>query len=162
MPLDEFARHVGDVLARAHTLFGSAGTSSPAADAAHRLSGAAETARRVAAPDMAGAAVTGYSAFAHQKADALAHLAEADTALGGVLQDAAHAENTAAAASRSIVSSAATHSESLADDTGKAARHRALVAALRSEVRGQQDLVRRHQEHANELSERVRLVSYDG
>jgi hypothetical protein len=160
VPLNDFVRHVNDVLARANTLFGSVGLVAPAAASAQRLSDAADAVRRVVAPDMAGAAVAGYRDYAHQKATALERLADADATLNGVLQDAAEAENAAAAASTSTASSAAAHTQHLRPETSGPTGERAVIAALHSEVERQQDLVRRHQQRAIVLAEQVRSVAY--
>jgi hypothetical protein len=154
---DDIQRRAGDVLTRADSLFGSAGTATPAGDSARQLSEAADSLRRAAAPDMAGAAVAGYSAFAHEQASALGRLADTDDALNRVLCNAGAAENSAAAASSSAVTAATTRPR----DAENATARRALIAALQSEIAREQDLVRKHQQRAMELAEQVRLLSYD-
>jgi hypothetical protein len=160
VPLNDFVRHVNDVLARANTLFGSVSIAAPAAASAQRLSHAADAVRRVVAPDMTGAAVAGYRDFAQQKASALERLADADTTLNGVLQDAAEAENAAASASSSATATAASHTQHLRPETSGPTSQRAVIAALHSEIERQQQLVRRHQQRAIALAEQVRLVAY--
>jgi peptidoglycan DL-endopeptidase CwlO len=154
--VDDFVHQVNEALSRADSLFGSA--SPDGGLAADQLADAVDTLWRSTAPDMAGAAVAGYRTFAQQRASALGRLASADAALNRALQAAASAENTAAATSRSTVATAAAHVDGLANTPGG---QRALIAALHSEVERQQDLVRRHQQQAVELSEQVRLLSYD-
>jgi hypothetical protein len=158
---NDIQQRVGEVLARADSLFGSATTAASAGESAQQLADAAEALRRNAAPDMAGAAVSGYSAFAHDQASALGRLADTDDALNRVLQDAASAENTAAAASHSAVITAAQTPDGLPARAGEVTARRALIAVLQSELAREQDLVRKHQQRALELAEQVRLLSYD-
>jgi hypothetical protein len=151
VPLNDFVRHVNDVLARANTLFGSVGFAAPAAASAERLSRAADALRREIAPDMAGAALAGYRDFAQQKAASLERLADADATLNGVLHDAAESENAAAAAA---------HAQHVRPEASGPTAQRAVISALQSEVERQQDLVRRHHQHAVALAEQVRSVAY--
>jgi uncharacterized protein YukE len=160
VPLNDFVRHVNDVLARANTLFGAVSITAPATGSAQGLSHAADAVRREIAPDMAGAAVAGYRDFAQQKASALERLADADATLSGVLQDAAEAENAAASASSSATASAVSHTRHLHPDTSGSTSQCAVIAALQSEIARQQELVRRHQRRASALAEQVRSVAY--
>jgi hypothetical protein len=160
VPVDDFVRRVSDVLTRADTLFGSGSGDAPAGASAQQLADAADAVRRNAGPDMAGSAVAGYSAFAQERASALAQLANTDEAFNQALEQAATAENTAAAASRSTVAAAAQHSHLLSTDGHTPAGHRSLIGALQSEVGRQQELVRRHHEQALELAEQVRQLPY--
>jgi hypothetical protein len=160
VPLNDFVRHVNDVLARANTLFGSVGFAAPAAASAERLSRAADALRREIAPDMAGAALAGYRDFAQQKAASLERLADADATLNGVLHDAAESENAAAAASHSTAATAAAHAQHVRPEASGPTAQRAVISALQSEVERQQDLVRRHHQHAVALAEQVRSVAY--
>lgn len=155
----DFAHRVSDTLARADSLFGSA--RAPAELFTRQLADAADALRRNAAPDMSGLAATGYSAFADERASALARLADADAALNQIIHTAAGAERAASAASRSTVAGAADHIEKLGPTAQSPAGQRALIAALHSEVGRQQDLVRRHQQQAAELAEQLRLLAYD-
>lgn len=170
MAVDDFLRRVSDTLSRADSLFGSASDAPLAQRAeenvpnglsARQLSDAAEALRRNAAAEMSGLAATGYNAFAGERASALARLADTDSELNQIIHNAASAETTAAAASRSAVAGWAKH----ADNQGAAARspagQRALIAALRAELGRQQELVRRHQQQAAALAEQLRLLSYD-
>ena len=151
-------RRAGEALARADSLFGSA----PVGDRIfpNRLINAAKMLRRSAAPDMSGSTVAGYNAFAQKRASALAQLADPDAALHRVLHDAAHAENTAAAASRSTVAAAGAFANGPAPAEATPGGQRALVEALNSHVRHQQDLVARHRQRAVELAQQVRILSY--
>ena len=116
--------------------------------------------RRSAAPDMSGSAVAGYQAFAQKQASALAKLADLDAALHRVLHDAANAENTAAAASRSTVAATGAYADGPAPAAATPGGQRALVKALHFHVGRQQDLVARHQQRAARLAEQVRVLSY--
>lgn len=158
MPVDDFVPRVYDVLARADSLFGSASTD--AGLPGGKLTDAADALRHIGAPDMSGSAVVGYRSFAEQRASSLARLAEVDTALTHIIRDAASAENTAAAASRSTVDAAGQHMGRLTPAADTPGGRRALMAALHSEVGHQQDLVRRHQHRATELAEQLRLLTY--
>ncbi len=152
-------RRVSDALVRADSLFGSA--SVEAGLPGHQLTAAADELRRIAAPDMSGSAVAGYSAFAQQRAWSLDRLADTDTALTQIIQNAATVENTAAAASRSTVEEAGQRVGRLVPAAETPGAGRALITALHSDVGHQQDLVRRHQQRATELAEQLRLLSYD-
>ena len=151
-------RRAGEALTRADSLFGSA--SADAGIFPDRLIAAADALRRGAAPDMSGSAVAGYHTFAQKRASALARLADVDAALNRVLHDAATAENTAAAASRSTVAAAAAYTDGPASAAATPGGQRALVEALNSHVRHQQDLVARHRQRAVELAQQVRILSY--
>jgi hypothetical protein len=156
--VDDFVRRVSEALHRADSLFGSA----PAGDRIfpNRLTDAAEVLRRSAAPDMSGSAVAGYHAFAQTRASALARLADVDGVLHRVLRDAASAENTAAAASRSTVAAVAAHADGSTPAGSTPRRQQALVKALHFQVGRQQDLVARHQQRAIELAGLARALSY--
>jgi hypothetical protein len=110
---------------------------------------------------MSGSAIAGYSTFAQQRASALARLADTEAQLNKVLQDAAAAETAAAASSRSTVDTATSRADHLTATSDTAGSQRALVVAMHDEIGRQQDLVRRHQQHAVALAERVELLTYD-
>ena len=160
VPLDDFARHVSEVLTRADSLFGSAPVDAPVAGSAAELTDAAELLRRSAAPEMSGSAVAGYTAFAQGRASRLARLADTETQLDRLLQQAAISESTAAAASRLTVSAADGYAGRLVQ-TNAATGERPLIAALHSQVARQREIVHRHQEKAGELAAQARLLSYE-
>jgi hypothetical protein len=161
VPVEDFVEQVRGVLARADSLFGSATAESPIAHSQAQLARAAEAVRATTGTDMSGSAIAGYSAFAQQRASALTRLADTEAALHGVLQDAAGAETSAAAASRSNLDAAASHADNLSGTSDSAAGERALMVAMHDEIGRQQDLVRRHQQHAVALAERVGQLTYD-
>lgn len=158
MPVD-VVRRVSDTLARADALFGSA--SADAVLPAQLLTDAADALRSTAALDMSGLAATGYGAFAVERASTLARLADTDAAVNHIIDTAASAENTAAAASRSTVTAAAEYVDNLPPVAQSPGGQRALIAALQLQVGHLQDLVRRHQHQAAELAEQLRGLSYD-
>lgn len=159
VPVDDVARRVNETLTRADSLFGSA--SADTSLKPQQLTDAADALRRSAASDTSGLAATGYTTRAQEQASTLAGLATSDTAFNHILQTAASAENTAAAASRSTVASAAEHTGNRAPAADSPGGQRALIAGLHSKVSRQQELVLRHQQQANELAEQVRQVLYD-
>ena len=161
VPLDDFARHVSEVLTRADTLFRSAPLDAPVAASAAQLADAAEMLRRNVAPQMAGSAVSGYTAFAQGRASRLARLADSDMQLDHLLQQAAISESTAATASRLTVSAADGYAGKLLQTDAATTGQRPLIAALHSQVARQREIVRRHQEQAGELAAQVRLLSYE-
>jgi hypothetical protein len=161
VPLEDFVAQVRGVLVRADSLFGTATLDSPIAHSQAQLSRSADAVRGTAAADMSGSAIAGYGKFAQQRASALARLADTEAQLNKVLQDAAVAETAAAASSRSTVDTATSRVNHLTATSDTAGGQRALVVAMHDEIGRQQDLVRRHQQHAVALAERVGLLTYD-
>lgn len=161
MPLSDLVRNVGEVLARADTLFGAADPDA-AATAAGRLTDATDLIRsgQEQAAEMTGDALTGYAEFAQGTRDALDHLSGVESDLGHRLQDAADAVTAAASASHSTLDAASSVSDALEHLTDTPAAELAVIHALRAQVCRQLELIRTHQAIAEQLGAQLRGLGY--
>jgi peptidoglycan DL-endopeptidase CwlO len=156
---------VGEVLGRAHALFGGPSCDGGAPlDAGRGLAGAADglrsTFRQMAG--LAGALPVHYTGFAHDTLQALDAATGTDTRLGGNVRDAGRADLAGWASSRAVVDGAATDTASLAPVSGTPAGQRALIAALRARLAQQQHVVDAYQARDARLAAAVRSLAYGG
>jgi cell wall-associated NlpC family hydrolase len=157
-------QQVGEVLGRAHSLFGdppvSGGTA--AVNAGSGLANAGEVVRggqqQISA--LSGALPVKYGGFATDATVALDGAAGADGRLSGQLRDAAGADRSGRASSGAVVNGAATDTASLAPASGTPAGQRTLIAALRARVAEQQQVVNAYQGRDARLAALVRSLAY--
>ena len=134
MSVGALVQQVGEVLGRAHSLFGdppvSGGTA--ALNAGSGLAAAGEVVRggqqQISA--LSGALPVKYGGFATDATVALDGAAGADGNLSGQLRDAAGADRSGRASSGAVVNGAAADTASLAPVSGTPAGQRTLIAAL--------------------------------
>ncbi|OBK76681.1 hypothetical protein [Mycobacterium sp. 1274761.0] len=161
MALPDLVRNVGDVLSRAHTLFGTADPDAAAATP-DRLTDITDTIRsgQEQAASMTGDAITGYADFAHGTREALDHLSGVESELGRRLQDAAEAVTAAHTASGSALDVASSASDALDQLTGAPAAEIAVIRALRAQVGHELELIRTQQALAEQLGAQLLGLGY--
>lgn len=157
-------QYVGEVLGRAHSLFGDPpDTGGPAAvSAGNRLGGArdvvAAAGRRVDA--MSGAFAASYGGFAGRAGPALDGLAGRDDGLGGVLTDAAGADRGGRGQSQAVVDGAAADTTVLAPWSGTAAGQQVLLTQLRGRLAQQQQVLAAYKARDARLAAVLRSMAY--
>ncbi len=164
MSVGALVQQVGEVLGRAHSLFGdppvSGGTA--ALNAGSGLAAAGEVVRggqqQISA--LSGALPVKYGGFATDATVALDGAAGADGNLSGQLRDAAGADRSGRASSGAVVNGAATDTASLAPVSGTPAGQRTLIAALRARVAEQQQVVSAYKARDARLAALVRSLAY--
>jgi cell wall-associated NlpC family hydrolase len=145
MTLDAFVEHVGEVLGRAHSLFGEPPKSGRSvalasgrelAAAGNLVSGGiAQTSHQ------SGVFASDYRTFGDDSAGGLYRLAWNDERLGDHLRQAAHTDRVGRSTSGRVVNGAAADTAALASYTDTPAGQRALIAALRARLAHQQQVV---------------------
>lgn len=161
MPLSDLVRNVGDVMARADSLFGTADPDL-SATAADKLTQATDVIRsgQEQAASMSGDAITNYGEFAQSTRDALDHLSGVESDLGHRLKDAAEAVTAAHTASQSALDVVSSASDAVEHLTEMPASELAVLRALRSQVGQQLELIRTHQAVAEQLGAQLRGLGY--
>jgi hypothetical protein len=157
-------QRVGEVLGRAHSLFGDPPASGgvAAADAGSGLAAAGDVVRggQVRMSGLSGVLPVNYGGFATDAGAALDGAAGTDNNLSGQLQDAAGADRSGRSSSGAVVNGAATDTSSLAPLSGTPAGQRALVAALRARVAQQQQVLNAYTTRDARLAATVRSLLY--
>ena len=145
MSVGAVVAQVGEVLGRAHSLFGDppASGQGPAAGSVMKLSGAGDLVRSGQAQmaPLSGQLATNYSTFAGGAGPALDTLAGNDRALSTQLDEAARTDRTGRTSSGTVVNGAAADTNGLAPFTNTPAGQKALLVALRQRVAQQQQVV---------------------
>ncbi|WAJ48027.1 hypothetical protein OK015_28685 (plasmid) [Mycobacterium sp. Aquia_216] len=164
MSIDALVAHVGQVLNRAHALFGQPGTGGGVA-AGHSgaaLGGAAELVRHShhRMSGLSGVLPATYSTFATDAAPGLVKASTADNRLGTQIHDAVQVDWTGRANSGSVVNGAAADTSTLAPVSGTPAGQRALIATLRARLAQQQHLVNEYTVRDARLAAMMRSLSY--
>jgi hypothetical protein len=162
--IDALVQHVGQVLHRAHALFGQPGFGGGVA-AGHSgaaLGGAAELVRhshhRMAG--LSGVLPATYGTFATDAAPGLGRVSTADNRLGTQIHDAVQVDWTGRANSGSVVKGAAADTATLAAVSGTPAGQRALIATLRARLAQQHHLVNEYNVRDARLAALLRSLSY--
>jgi hypothetical protein len=156
-------RHVGEVLGRAHALFGGPAPDGVSAlDAGWGLTSADDRLRRTRR-QMAG--LTGvlpahYARFARGAAQALDAATGTDIRLGGRVRAAGRADRSGWASSGAVVHGAESETAGLAPVSGTPAGQRALIAALRARVAQQQHIVDTSKARDARLAAVLRSLAY--
>jgi cell wall-associated NlpC family hydrolase len=162
--IDALVQHVGQVLSRAHALFGQPGIGGGVA-AGHSgaaLAGAAELVRHShqRMSGLSGVLPATYTTFATDAAPALGRVSTADNRLGTQIHDAVQVDWTGRANSGSVVDGAAADTTTLAPVSGTPAGQRALIATLRARLAQQQQIVNAHKARDAQLASMVRSMLY--
>jgi hypothetical protein len=157
---------VGEVLGRAHSLFGDppASGQGPAAGSVMKLSGAGDLVRSGQAQmaPLSGQLATNYSTFAGGAGPALDTLAGNDRALSTQLDEAARADRTGRTSSGTVVNGAAADTNGLAPLTNTPAGQKALLVALRQRVAQQQQVVQAYKTRSARMAALMRSMAYSG
>ena len=157
---------VGEVLGRAHSLFGDppASGQGPAAGSVMKLSGAGDLVRSGQAQmaPLSGQLATNYSTFAGGAGPALDTLAGNDRALSTQLDEAARADRTGRTSSGTVVNGAAADTNGLAPFTNTPAGQKALLVALRQRVAQQQQVVQAYKTRDAQMAAMLRSMAYGG
>ena len=164
MSLGALVQQVGEVLGRAHLLFGDPPASGGVAalDAGSGLAAAGDLVRggQARMTGLSGVLPAKYGGFATDAGAALDGAAGTDSSLGGWLDDAAGADRSGRASSGAVVNGAAADTAGLAPVSGTAPGQRALIAALRARVAQQQQVVNAHKALDARLAATVRELAY--
>jgi peptidoglycan DL-endopeptidase CwlO len=164
--ISALVQHVGEVLGRAHALFGDPPDSggSAAAGAGAKLAGARDELRSGQAriSGLSGRLATNYGEFAAGAGAALDGLAGTDERLTGQIGEAASADRAGRAASGAVVTGAQADTAGLAPFSNTPAGQKALVSALRSRVVQQQKVVAAYRARDARLAALLRSIAYTG
>lgn len=157
-------RQVGQVLGRAHSLFGDPALSGGVAGlgSGPGLTGAAGRVRiaQHTITGLSGAGPARYGGFAADAGAALDGAAAADDGLGAQVREAGAADRSGRASSGAVVDGAAADTAGLAPVSGTPAGQRALVSALRARVAQQQQVVEAYKARDARLAALVRSLRY--
>ena len=164
MSLGALVQRVGEVLGRAHLLFGDPPASGGVAalDAGSGLAAAGDLVRGAQArmTGLSGVLPVKYGGFATDAGAALDGAGGTDSRLGGQLDDAAGADRSGHASSGAVVNGAAADTAGLAPVSGTAPGQRALIAALRARVAQQQQVVAAYKARDARLAAVLRSLGY--
>ena len=154
-------RQVGEVLSRAHSLFGTPAVGE-GLGAGPGLTGAGALVRGGAArmSGLSGAGPASYGIFAADAGPALDNAAGTDSALNGQLGTAATSDASGRSTSGAVLTGASTDTSTLAPATGTPAGQRALVAALRARVAEQAQVVNAYKQLDARLGAMLRELQY--
>ena len=157
-------QYVGEVLGRAHSLFGDPPDSGgPTAVSAGNTLGAAGVVLRAAGRQvdgMSGAFPASYGSFAGRGGPALDGLAGRDDGLGGALTDAAGADRGGRGQSGAVVNGAAADTTALAPWSGTPAGQRVLLTQLRGRLTQQQQVLAVYKARDARLAAVLRSMAY--
>ena len=164
MTLEAFVEHVGEVLGRAHSLFGQPPKSGRSVAIASSLelvhAGKLVSGGVSQASPQSGVFAADYTAFGDEASADLYRLAGNDERLGGHLQDAARADRTGRSTSGRVVNGAAVDTATLASYTDTPAGQRALIAALRARLAHQQQVVSAYKRRDAAMAALLRSMAY--
>jgi peptidoglycan DL-endopeptidase CwlO len=152
---------VGEVLGRAHALFGTPAVGQRLSAGAG-LVGAGSLVRGGAAQmaGLSGVLPASYGMFADDAGPALDHAAGADGALNGHLSNAATSDALGHSTSGAVLTAASTDTSTLAPVSGTPGGQRALIAALRARVAEQLRVVNAYQQRDARLAAMLRNLRY--
>jgi peptidoglycan DL-endopeptidase CwlO len=154
-------RQVGEVLGRAHSLFGTPAVGQ-GLGASSGLAGAGALVRGGAAQmgGLSGVLPASYGIFAADAGPALDNAAGADGALNGQLNNAATSDTSGHTTSGAVLTAASTDTATLAPVSGTPGGQRALVAALRARVAEQLQVVNAYKQRDARLAAMLRSLRY--
>ena len=159
-----FVRYVGEVLGRAHSLFGDPPESGgPAAvTAGNTLAGAGSLVRTAAGQvdAMSGAFPASYGSFAGRAGPALDGMAGLDDGFGGALTAAAAADRSGRGQSSAVVNGAAADTTVLAPWSGTPAGQKVLLTQLRGRLAQQQQVIAAYKARDARLAAVLRSMAY--
>jgi cell wall-associated NlpC family hydrolase len=155
---------VGEVLGRAHSLFGDPPASGhgPASASGLKLSNAGDLVRssQLQMAPLSGQLASNYATFAGGAAPALDTLAGNDRALSTQLDEAARSDRSGRASSGGVVNAASADTRGLAPFTNTPAGQKALLRALRSRVAQQQQVVQAYKTRDAQMAAMLRSMAY--
>ena len=164
--VDGLVQYVGEVLGRAHLLFGDPadGAGVAAAGAGGQLSSASGVVRggQQQMAGQCGAFPASYDSFVGGAGPALDDLAGLDGRLGAALTDAAGADRSGRGQSGAVVNGAAADSAALAPFSGTPAGDRLLVSRLRARLAQQHQVVEAFRRRDARLAALLRSMAYCG
>jgi hypothetical protein len=156
--------HVGEVLGRGHALFGEppASGGGAALDAGSVLTAGGNLLRngQTQMSSQSGALAAKYGSFATDAGPALDAAGDADAQLGDHLRGAADTDRSGRTRSGSVVNGAAADTAALAPSSNTAAGQRAIVAALRTRLAQQQQVITAFKARDARLASALRSLSY--
>jgi peptidoglycan DL-endopeptidase CwlO len=157
-------QQVGEVLGRAHALFGDppASGGSAARSAGSALTGAGAVVRSglTQISGLSGEFSTSYAAFGSRAAPSLDGLAGNDQRLSNHLHDTAGADRTGRTTSASVLRGAGADTAALAPYTATPAGQKALIAALRARLAHQQAVVAVYKARDARMAALLRSMAY--
>ena len=165
MSVGALVQQVGEVLGRAHSLFGGPAAGGVSAlDAGSDLATGGDLVRRGRRTmiGLSGALPANYSGFAADAVQALDAASGADSRLHGRVAEAGGADRSGWASSGAVVNGAAADTAGLAPVSGTPAGQRALIATLRARVAEQQQVVNAYSARDARLAALLRSLSYGG
>ncbi|WP_082408956.1 hypothetical protein [Mycobacterium intracellulare] len=154
---------VGQVLGRAHALFGAPGGGDVmAVDAGSGLAGASAALRpaRGSMGGLTGALPANYTRFSAGATQALDVASGTDRRLGVGVRDAGRADRSGRLDSGLVVNGAAADTAGLGPLSGTPAGQRALIATLRGRVAQQQQIVTTYRARAARMAALLRALGY--
>ncbi|WP_232425872.1 C40 family peptidase [Mycobacterium sp. JS623] len=164
MSIAVVVQQVGDVLARAHALFGDPVPAGHVAalDSGARVAAAGDLVRTGQArmAPLSGDLASRYSRFGAGAGPLLFGVAGTDEGLGGQLQAAVDSDQLGRADSGAVRSGAAGDTAALSPVSGTPAGQRALVAALRARLAQQQHIIEAQRAHDARLAAVVGSLVY--
>ncbi len=164
MTLEAFVEQVGDVLGRAHSLFGAPPKSGHSVALASGVElghgGDMISGGIVQTSTQSGVFASDYVTFGNPATSSLYRLAGNDERLGEHLRDAASADRDGRSASRRIINNAAADTAALASYTDTPAGQRALIMALRSRLAHQQQVVAAYRQRDAAMASLLRSMAY--
>jgi hypothetical protein len=156
-----WVHHVGQVMGRAHSLFGTA-PAAPQLGSGSSLASAGDLVRGGAATmsGQSGVVAAGYQTFAQDAGPALDHAGATDGSLNGQLNGAATSDSDGRSSSSAVVTAASTDTSTLGPTTGTPAGQRALIAALRGRVAEQGRVINTYHQLDGRLAATLRNLQY--
>jgi cell wall-associated NlpC family hydrolase len=162
--IDAVVQEVGEVLGRAHSLFGdppsSGGSAARGAGSALVDAGGVVRGGRAQISALSGEFSTGYGVFGDRAAPSLDRLAGTDQRLSDRLHDAAGTDRSGRTASGGVLTGAAGDTAALAPYTSTPAGQKALITALRARVAHQQQVVAAYRARDARMAALLRSMAY--
>ena len=161
MSVGALVQQVGEVLGRAHSLFGTPALGQ-GLGASSGLAGAGGLVRGGAAQmsGLSGVLPASYGVFAADAGPSLDHAGGADGALNGHLSTAATSDASGHSTSGAVLTAASADTSTLAPVSGTPGGQRALVAALRARVAEQAQVVNAYRQCDARLAAILRNLHY--
>lgn len=164
MTLEAFVEHVGEVLGRAHSLFGAPPRSgrSVALASGLELGQAADLVGGGLAQSSGqkGVFAADYATFGDEATSSLYRLAGNDERLGDRLREAAGVDRSGRSMSGRVINSAAADTATLVSHTDTPAGQRALIVALRARLAHQQRVVAAYKQRDAAMASLLRSMAY--
>jgi cell wall-associated NlpC family hydrolase len=164
MTLEAFVEHVGEVMRRAHSLFGAPPKSGRSVALASGLelahAGDLISGGMAQTLGQSGAFAAEHATFGNEATSNLFRLAGNDERLGDQLREAARTDHTGRTTSGRVINNAAADTAALASYTDTPAGQRALIAALRARLAHQQQVVAAYKRRDAAMASLLRSMTY--